>query len=76
MKKHNDLPEKEFRISIAHGFAVYNKNSASRKLMDIYQQADMKMYENKKYMKAHQSRPEEYYKDVAVSKSGSELKIS
>ncbi|MCH5193103.1 MAG: diguanylate cyclase [Oscillospiraceae bacterium] len=64
VKLHNDMPEKHFRISIAHGFAVYSKELQSSKLIDIYQQADKKMYENKKEMKAVQSRPEEYYRDM------------
>lgn len=65
MQRHNEQPDKDFRISIAYGFAMYNKDSPYKKLMDIYQQADMKMYENKKAMKAVQSRPEEYYKSRA-----------
>ncbi|MCM1181177.1 MAG: GGDEF domain-containing protein [Clostridium sp.] len=62
MKQHNDLPDKEFRISIACGFAVYNKNCKGTKLMDIYQKADQQMYENKKEIKAGQIPPEEYYR--------------
>lgn len=69
VKQHNDMPEKQFRISIAHGFAVYNKETSGSKLTDIYQQADKKMYENKKEMKAVQTRPEEYYRDMLPTES-------
>ena len=64
VKRHNDMREKNFRISIAHGFAVYSKEQQEdSKMIDIYQLADKMMYENKKEMKASQSRPEEYYRD-------------
>lgn len=62
MKQFNALPDKKFRISIAHGFAVYDGDSDETKLMDIYQKADKQMYNNKKKMKADQIPPEEYYK--------------
>ncbi|MDE6433733.1 MAG: GGDEF domain-containing protein [Lachnospiraceae bacterium] len=62
MKQYNELPDKEFRISIACGFAVYDKNCKGRKLMDIYQEADKQMYSNKKEIKANQIPPEEYYR--------------
>lgn len=68
VKAHNDLPDKEFRISIAHGFCAYDKKCGLKKLMDAYQRADMKMYENKKEMKANQIRPEEYYKNMMKNK--------
>lgn len=64
VKQHNDIPEKHFRISIAHGFAVYNKELQNSRMTDVYQQADKRMYENKKEMKSVQSRPEEYYRDM------------
>lgn len=67
IRSHNEQPDKDFRLSIAHGFAVYDKDCALKKLMDVYQKADMKMYENKKYMKAHQSSPAEYYKNTVPS---------
>ena len=67
MKAHNAIPDKEFRISIAHGFSAYDKDCGLKKLMDVYQRADMKMYENKKEMKANQIRPEEYYRDKMKS---------
>ena len=62
MQEFND-GTKPFRISIAYGYAIYNEESAGNKLMDIYQKADMLMYENKKEVKAKQSRPEEYYRE-------------
>lgn len=61
MKQYNELPDKEFRISIACGFAVYDKSCKGTKLMDIYQKADKRMYSNKKEIKANQISPEEYY---------------
>ena len=64
VKQHNDMREKHFRISIAHGFAVFDKELQDCKMIDVYQQADKRMYENKKEMKAAQSRPEEYYRDM------------
>lgn len=62
IKQFNELPDKKFRISIAYGIAIYDKTCIGTKLMDIYQQADKKMYDNKKQMKANQISPEEYYK--------------
>lgn len=64
VKMHNDLPDKEFRISIAHGFSIYDKNSGMQKLMDVYRQADMEMYKNKKEMKTNQIPPDEYYRKM------------
>lgn len=68
MAEHNKKPDKSFRISIAYGYALYNKENAGRKLTDIYQQADMLMYENKKIMKASQNKPEEYYGEALLEK--------
>lgn len=56
MHECNQQPDRTFGISIAHGFAIYDENQPIQKLMDIYQQADTVMYENKKAMKAKQSR--------------------
>lgn len=67
MKQHNSETDNKFRISIAHGFAVYDKDYAGKRLMDTYQKADMLMYENKKQMKANQSRPEDYYREQVVT---------
>ena len=68
MVEHNRKPDKLFRISIAYGYALSDKENAGKKLMDIYQQADMRMYENKKIMKASQSKPEEYYGETLLEK--------
>lgn len=68
MKEYNEIPNQPFRVSIASGFAMYDKNK-DNKLMDIYQQADGQMYENKKRMKASQLRPEEYYKEQMENKT-------
>lgn len=68
VREHNELPDKEFRISIAYGFCAYDKGCGLKKLMDVYQRADMNMYENKKEMKANQIRPEEYYKNMMKHK--------
>lgn len=61
MKAYNEEPGQLFHISIAYGYALYSKETADKKLMDIYQKADMLMYENKKAMKESQSTPEEFY---------------
>ena len=63
METYNTQPDKELRISIATGTAYYDYNQKGKKLMDIYQQADAQMYENKKRIKAGQIKPEEYYKN-------------
>lgn len=62
MNQHNEQPDKEFRISIAHGFAFYDKSQQGKMLMNIYQQADMLMYEDKKQIKRCQTAPEDYYR--------------
>lgn len=59
---YNNDRDNELRISIAYGFESYDSTVHS-KMMDIYQQADSKMYKNKKAVKTIQVRPEEYYKD-------------
>ncbi|MGN0667153.1 MAG: GGDEF domain-containing protein [Huintestinicola sp.] len=64
--EHNSDPESMFRISIAHGFEAYD-SSVHVRMMDMYRQADAKMYENKKCMKAAQVPPGEYYKDIITS---------
>lgn len=64
MHSYNQQPEKEFRVSIAVGYDIYNNNLNGTTLVDIYQSADSKMYENKKKMKDTQIKPEEYYKDM------------
>ncbi len=61
IEEHNANPDKEFRISIAHGLALYNKEQQGKRLMTIMQQADLAMYENKKKIKESQKPPQEYY---------------
>ncbi len=61
MKEYNGIKGQPFRISIANGFAVYDKSQEGKRLMDIYQLADTRMYENKKQIKAKQITPQEYY---------------
>lgn len=58
---YNQQSDKPFRISIAHGYSLYSHQTSGKKLMDIYQQADTHMYENKKWIKAHQPKMEELY---------------
>lgn len=73
LKQYNDQPDKEFRISIAHGFAVYDPEQGDSKMMDIYQRADVEMYHNKKEIKAKQIPPEQYYREAAVGKNAAPL---
>lgn len=61
VERFNAVPDKKFRISIAHGFSKYDKTCKGTKLMDIYQLADKQMYQNKKRMKENQIPPEKYY---------------
>ena len=51
MDDYNSVDGQPFRISIASGYALYNKNKENEMLMDVYQQADARMYENKQYIK-------------------------
>lgn len=60
-ERHNISPDSEIRISIAHGFFVYDSGCGIEQINDAYKAADEKMYENKREMKAVQSPPEEYY---------------
>ena len=52
MEDYNAVKGQPFRISIASGYAVYDKHQDKEMLMDVYQQADVRMYENKKMIKA------------------------
>lgn len=52
MDDYNTVEGQPFRISIASGYAVYDKLREKEMLMDVYQQADVRMYENKKMIKA------------------------
>lgn len=51
MEEFNSEPGHDFRISIAAGFAIYNQECRGKMLMEVYQQADAAMYENKKEIK-------------------------
>lgn len=62
MEEYNALPDKKLRISIACGFAMYHEGNRGIKLMDVYQTADKRMYDNKKEIKEKQIPPEEYYR--------------
>ena len=61
MDGHNAVKNQALRISIASGYAVYDKNQEDEKLMDVDQQADVCMYENKKRIKSEQIKPAEFY---------------
>ena len=52
VEDYNAVKGNTFRISIASGYAVYDKLQEKEMLMDVYQQADVRMYENKKMIKA------------------------
>ena len=43
MDNYNAVKEQPFRISIASGYAVYNKLRENEMLIDVYQQADIRM---------------------------------
>lgn len=60
-KRHNSAADCKFRVSIAHGFFIYNAESEVEHIEEAYKMADKKMYETKRAMKALQSTPEEYY---------------
>lgn len=61
MDGHNAVKNQPLRISIASGYAVYDNSQEDEKLMDVYQQADVRMYENKKQIKSEQIKPAEFY---------------
>ena len=52
MADYNAVKGQPFHISIASGYAIYDKLQEQEMLMDVYQQADVRMYENKKVIKA------------------------
>ena len=62
MECYNAMPKQSIRISIAGGYAVYDAAQEDEMLMDVYQQADVRMYENKKQIKSVQIKPEEFYR--------------
>ncbi|MBO5387469.1 MAG: GGDEF domain-containing protein [Lachnospiraceae bacterium] len=68
MKAHNQNESKEFRISIAHGFAKYDASDREKPLLMVYQQADMLMYENKKSMKQSMQAAADYYSSTGKLK--------
>ena len=61
IQKYNSKPTFPFRISIAHGCAIYDTNQPETKLLDLYEQADAYMYQNKKDIKSKELPPAEYY---------------
>lgn len=61
MESYNAVPNQKIRISIAGGYAVYDASQEDEMLMDVYQQADVRMYENKKKIKSAQVKPAEFY---------------
>ena len=63
MELHNRDMGNKFRISIAHGFFIYNSGCGVDTIKEAFKKADEHMYETKREMKAHQSSPQEYYAD-------------
>ena len=61
MDGHNAVKNQALRISIASGYAIYDNSQEDERLMDVYQQADVCMYENKKRIKSEQIKPAEFY---------------
>lgn len=55
LEQYNATPDKQYILQIAHGFAVYDGQTAAT-LKDIYERADSLMYENKQYLKSSVSR--------------------
>lgn len=56
IEKYNTSEKREFMLKIAHGFEVYDKSREGLTLMNIYEMADVHMYENKKQMKENDRR--------------------
>lgn len=63
VSSYNAVPKQQIRISIAGGYAVYDAGQEDEMLMDVYQQADVRMYENKKQIKSAQVKPADYYRN-------------
>lgn len=61
IERHNASPDLVFRISIAHGFYIYNDKCGLENVTEAYRLADEVMYETKRRMKEHQTPPEEFY---------------
>lgn len=51
VEEYNARKDTDFSISIAYGCAFYDRTQRGKSLMEIYKQADMLMYENKRLMK-------------------------
>ncbi|MBD5444551.1 MAG: diguanylate cyclase [Lachnospiraceae bacterium] len=56
MDDYNSVKGQPFRISIASGYALYDKLKENEMLMDVYQQADARMYENKQQIKRNRAK--------------------
>lgn len=63
VSSYNAVPGQSIRISIAGGYAVYDASQEDEMLMDVYQQADVRMYENKKQIKSAQITPADFYRN-------------
>lgn len=63
MDIYNAVPGQKIRISIASGYAVYDAAQEDEMLMDVYQQADVRMYQNKKEIKSVQVTPADFYRN-------------
>lgn len=51
---------REFHLSVAYGYSIYDSREKNLKIAEIYQEADRRMYENKKEMKKDRKRGELY----------------
>jgi diguanylate cyclase (GGDEF)-like protein len=47
---------REFHLSIAQGCSIYDSDVPEKKIFEVYQEADARMYQNKKKMKQSQKR--------------------
>ncbi|MDE6714426.1 MAG: diguanylate cyclase, partial [Lachnospiraceae bacterium] len=48
---YNSRQNREYELSIASGYAVYDESCAEMMLTELFETADARMYENKKNMK-------------------------
>ncbi len=51
LEEYNEKNDTQFKISIAYGCSIYDSTQSDKTLADIYKQADMLMYENKRLIK-------------------------
>jgi diguanylate cyclase (GGDEF)-like protein len=51
LQKLNQRPDKEYTLSIASGYSIYNHKRIGVSIMDVYKEADDRMYANKKEIK-------------------------